>query len=716
MAPWPVLGPCTSRFTGSALHYFSVVGLCHPPVSLTYTNITVAEQKDYCYDIPVKDTLARLLQNDSRAWEQVKATQEEWSRNPPARGTKATVIADITDGSVFRDHPEFGQNARLGKAGEPFQLAIGLYYDGIETANPLGYARGKHSIGCIYMSLINLDKSIRMSRPYIMPVTIVLEQDMRHYGATLVLSGANKETGDVLPGHESSFGAQMRLLHQPNGVEWEVPSEMGGLRKQAFRAHLLVVSADFPACGKLTPFAESTSANQPSRAFDWDQTKKDAFKPFSFLRKTDPRGQRIVTPWKLRTLVQVSADIQSATSKEDLKRCGLQKSVYALDPKLVPHADCTTMCPNDPMHGEPDGNLRRSGYRTLYMMIKHKWCTVEALNARMHEYEWPTGQRPPDLHESIKEGVKGGMPSPDGKWRYSAAQGLYFAKHSVALLRPFIQDEDAPFWKCWVKHVEYVNVLLQDEFTHGDILALDRLIFEYQVAVAEVYPGYKKPKDIFSFQYPVDILRNGPPRCYWCMPFESFNQVCKRIAEASNYKQICKRVLEVWSLRSARHLISGRVTDWGATCPTYFHTDKPVVVSRRHCDELVGRLFGAFCPADTALEFVEISSVHHLGGDFEAGYTWIIHETLEARLAPALARVERLFEVTYGARSFIFVQVLRYPSISLETRAGSASGIQVSGDDIESAEAEDELLYLPSQLMTMLHHTQAVGSHFFLYV
>jgi len=365
------------------------------------------------------------MQHDPRAWEQVQATQDEWSRNPPAKGTRVTIIADITDGSVFRDHPEFGQNPRLGKPGQPFQLAIGLYYDGVETANPLGFARGKHSIGCIYICLVNLSKSIRMSRPYIMPVTIVLEQDMRRYGATVVVSGANPTTGEPLPGHESSFGAQMRLLDRPAGVSWDVPADVGGVRTQAFRAHLVVVSADFPAMGKLTPFAESTSADRPSRGSDWSLKDKEAYLPFSFLRTHDDSKRALSNRWALRNLAELHRLIDDpATPEKELKAAGIQNRMYALHPKVMPKADCIEMCPEDPMHGEPDGNLRRSGYRTIYMMCRQWKVTVEAINQLIDEYDWPPGCRPPDLHESIKKGAKGGKPESDGKWRYARRPAL----------------------------------------------------------------------------------------------------------------------------------------------------------------------------------------------------------------------------------------------------------------------------------------------------
>ena len=325
---------------------------------------------------------------------------------------------------------------------------------------------------------------------------------------------------------------------------------------------------------------------------------------------------------------------------------------------------------------------------------------------------------PPAFHESISKGIKGGKPDPDGKWRYSASQGFHFAKHSVAMFRQagLIKNAEAPFWKCWVKHVEYVNILLQDEFTQQDVLTLDRMVYEYQEAVDEVYPGCKKPKDAFSFLYAVDILRNGPPRCCWCMTFEAFNQVCKRIVEASNYKTVAKRVLEVWSLRSARHLRSGMVTDWGETVPTYFGENEAKPITKETAPPVAARLFGSVFDDTAVLEYQEVSSVYHLGDIFQTG-TWMVHESLVAgQLQPALAEIQELLEVTQSSKRYLFIHLKRYLDVSLEERAGAAEGIRISGDDLRSSRIDDRVSYLPRQLMTSLHHTCHLGTHSFMYV
>ena len=55
-----------------------------------------------------------------------------------------------------------------------------------------------------------------------------------------------------------------------------------------------------------------------------------------------------------------------------------------------------------------------------------------------------------------------------------------------------------------------------------------------------------KPKHHMTSHIPVDILRLGPARGYWCYSYEGYNKVIKKITRGSNFKNICKRVADVW--------------------------------------------------------------------------------------------------------------------------------------------------------------------------
>lgn len=56
-------------------------------------------------------------------------------RSPSSTG----YMYDLCDGKFFRDHPVFNADRHA--------LQIVIYYDEVETANPLGSYRGVHKLG-----------------------------------------------------------------------------------------------------------------------------------------------------------------------------------------------------------------------------------------------------------------------------------------------------------------------------------------------------------------------------------------------------------------------------------------------------------------------------------------------------------------------------------------------------------------------------------------
>jgi hypothetical protein len=71
-----------------------------------------------------------------------------------------------------------------------------------------------------------------------------------------------------------------------------------------------------------------------------------------------------------------------------------------------------------------------------------------------------------------------------------------------------------------------------------------------------------KPKHHMATHVVRDIELNGPPRAWWCMGFEAFNQTIKNMFKRSNYKSATLSVAKFWSISSARALRRGRAGAW----------------------------------------------------------------------------------------------------------------------------------------------------------
>ena len=263
---------------------------------------TSHEQMDYCYDIPLSEQMQALIEHDAAAWQQILKSSESWSCTSQ---NDAGGIGDITDGKLFREHPKLGTSSGsimcevLG--GKRIKLAFMMYYDEVETANTLGFARGVHKIGCCYVKLLNLCPEMRDRLEYVFPVCLVLNDDMKRYGAELVIAGAgvNSSTGAVthLDRCPSSLGMQMRRFDA--GIKFSVPTAdaFGGYEDRYGHGWMILCAADFPAAGLLLPTAQSTSAKKPCRGCDWEVRSKNACKPASLLRK---KGN-----WSLRSFHKV---------------------------------------------------------------------------------------------------------------------------------------------------------------------------------------------------------------------------------------------------------------------------------------------------------------------------------------------------------------------------------------------------------------------------
>lgn len=192
---------------------------------------------------------------------------------------------------------------------------------------------------------------------------------------------------------------------------------------------------------------------------------------------------------------------------------------------------------------------------------------------------------------------------------------------SISLLSPLL-SEDAkrtPYWKSWVAHVRVLEMSLRSSFTLADVMELDDRIKEHHRLLLKVcfsrrlaarppphrcdaacpplrcheppqpccvtqcvtqcvthcvtccvmqvkeYNGLWKPKHHFMTHLPVDLLRFGPLRGFWCMSFEGFNKIVKQAAEISNYRSEDVFVLEHWMMKSAKKLRSVRDKDWYAS-------------------------------------------------------------------------------------------------------------------------------------------------------
>ncbi len=426
--------------------------------------------------------------------------------------------------------------------------------------NPLGVARGVHSLGAFYVSLINLCPETRNRLEYTFLVTLAKTSVIKKYGMMVILSGAVAR-GDisVLQDFDFSLGAQMRRFNSGLALDFPCNGAFGGYERRTTFGWLILVSGDFPAMARVLCTAQSTQAKRPCRGCIWERESAAAFREASFLQAA--------SKWTLRDMDATQAVIDEASlirgvgaRRSKMTEAGIYSAEFALHHKYFPFVANPFACtPQDGMHALFSSGIANSeAAEMLYIFITVlSDFTLDELNDRIEEFDWPPGEKPPPIHESVCSGATGGVPSHGAHLRYTGAQTMHFTLHSLELLQPLVTTTSSPAWASWQALVEVVQRYTASEFTYESVVALDKAIWTHLRLYQRVpqYSGRLRPKHHFLTHSAIDILNFGPPRQVWCFEYEAKNRAVKRAANASNFRDVVKSAAKTLALQAAKSIL-----------------------------------------------------------------------------------------------------------------------------------------------------------------
>jgi len=106
------------------------------------------------------------------------------------------------------------------------KLCFIAYLDRIETANPLGVARGSHSMECVYVALLNLPLRMRYRMENLFPVTLCHTSTLKRFGKRAVIGGRGGRDDEF--DHPRSLGAVMRKLDVDISLKFPSAEAEGG--------------------------------------------------------------------------------------------------------------------------------------------------------------------------------------------------------------------------------------------------------------------------------------------------------------------------------------------------------------------------------------------------------------------------------------------------------------------------------------------------------
>ena len=111
---------------------------------------------------------------------------------------------------------------------------------------------------------------------------------------------------------------------------------------------------------------------------------------------------------------------------DEMKRLGLKRLFFALDPAYIPHVDPCNYLPQDHLHMFGDGIVRSEGAWLFYVFF-NMGLSRKKVNAAIKKHPFADDVRVPKLHESLREGKAGGRPKSSKTLRMTGTQCTHFA-------------------------------------------------------------------------------------------------------------------------------------------------------------------------------------------------------------------------------------------------------------------------------------------------
>ena len=520
------------------------------------------------YDTPLDKNLETMFATG--LWDEIKSGAATMMQSAASRPDELSAagpefeqdrrIDDVYDGMEFR---KFMCRVKIQDKQVP--LVFMFYYDGLEVVNGLGAAHGIHELGCFYWALLNLTPRSRLSRSNIRLATVCYKRAIGVCGMERVVAGPS-QAGECL-----SWVQWMKVLNR--GLTLNTPDGL-----TVFRGGTAILSADTPAAAELRGTKKSVGPSTKSicRNCHCAQTGGAHRQPCSFLAALEQKWKLPgrSTPFRLRSIADVQAYMAKLTAVKDgackhseLEAWMQDEGVNTFHGALweMPHFSMFTGCPMDMMHIWLEGVARQGLGAVCYWLKRECSADLYKLPSMIAETAKCTGRGVSDFpHLSssrvthLGEGTEGGRPSTDCSFPGTAAQIAHFVLHMTDILRPLVPESKRgdQVWQMALKMHQIGNLLWQRSLTHQDILDLDTAIYLHD----SIYLGCTflqhlwKPKNHYLSHLPFEILQWGPPRLYWCMPFEQENQVIKEgasgnyanpVMSAAEHKSLCVALDEV---------------------------------------------------------------------------------------------------------------------------------------------------------------------------
>ena len=201
----------------------------------------------------------------------------------------------------------------------------------------------------------------------------------------------------------------------------------------------------------------------------------------------------------------------------------------------------------DPMHDLAEGVGNFGLSKILEYYLTEGILTMEIVNGNIKRFNFLQSNRPPPLKYSNI--LKGDLTL--------SASELIVLVMNFNLLFGFYVPTGCPIWEYYVSLREIFNIVLHKVINEDLINYLQVLIAEHNFQYQTLFSVRLKPKHHFLTHYPRSLRRCGPLSHLWAMRFEGKNLSLKHITQNSFSRvNLCKSVMVRLSFHLSKILYS----------------------------------------------------------------------------------------------------------------------------------------------------------------
>ena len=458
---------CTFRAFPNHPHMSRRQECCEPlmkRVKFTSNIVSFYPRQVYCY-CSIKKSISIIMEDP-----------EFWTLCNNWRGVTSSDLSDVYSGRVWREFQVYGGRRFLA---DTYNLALTLNVDWFRP-----FKHTSHSVGVIYLTIMNMPRSHRNKFPYVLIVGVI--------------PGPHEPSGII----NTFLGPMVSEFLEL----WQGCWLANGEHRKYVRAALLCVSCDLPAARKVCGIVGHSALMGCSKC-------QKKFQTHAFGEKADYSGFDVEN-WSSRQNEKQKKCAQEyllASTQSQQKRIEREHGVKYSILNELPYYDSVRFLVIDPMH-------------LLFLGIaKHTMKTWTSLGV-INDSHYDVIQKRINLLTT---------PSTLGRIPLKVASGFaqltadqwknwicIFSSYSLFGILPVIH------WHCWWLFVQACNLICKKKISLAECTQAQNFIIEFCKEFEILYGKENLVINMHLACHLMDCLLDyGPVHGFWCFGFERFNGI-----------------------------------------------------------------------------------------------------------------------------------------------------------------------------------------------